>query len=587
MYYKQFKFTRAISTALLLCGITYAQIPAGHEKGLASITGKEIKENVTFLASDSLKGRPAGSKENLIAAMYIAEKFQQYGLTPLFPKKKYAPKKKAELTTDDDNSENVTFNVEDESKYDPYLQKFNLKKFKLSENNSLSIINNNKVGNTEKKYKYKQDFLIQYKTSDDISLNAPIVFAGYGIDKGENGYNDFVDAKNKPIDIKDKIVVIVDGFPRERDTASAFSKSRNSLYRSARRKADIAHENGAAAVFVISSPFKTDVPLNYLYGSAFEKESYVLPETEKKGTPIIYLRSNVVKDLFRGTGKSLTELLEATDKTLKPCAFEIPDKKVSLAINFDSEILNTQNVVAFLEGTDPKLKDEILVVGAHYDHIGLGYYGAGDSKNKGKIHNGADDNASGVSGLIEIAEAFSKNPPKRSVLFIAFTAEENGLHGSRFYVNEQPLKPLNKTIAMINMDMIGRNETSMLSVGGAFYSQDFIKMVEEANKPVGFELFYNMGLLSMASDQAHFLRKNIPALFFFSGMHDDYHMPTDKVEKLNIEKVEKASKLGYLTGWIVTNSSTKPTYHNASMEERAQIVRESMERQKKHKQQAN
>jgi Zn-dependent M28 family amino/carboxypeptidase len=204
-------------------------------------------------------------------------------------------------------------------------------------------------------------------------------------------------------------------------------------------------------------------------------------------------------------------------------------------------------------------------------------------EDKGKIHNGADDNASGTCGVIELAEAFSKSRPKRSIMFIAFTAEENGLIGSKYYVYEQPLKPLDKTIAMLNLDMISRNNEKLLWIGGAFYSDDLRMLAEKANKEVGFELFYNVGLLTNASDQAAFLRRKIPALFFFAGDHEDYHTPEDDIEKVNLNKIQKVCKLVYLTAEEISNREEKPVYESLTMEERSDLVKDSISRQKLYK----
>ena len=275
--------------------------------------------------------------------------------------------------------------------------------------------------------------------------------------------------------------------------------------------------------------------------------------------------------------------LRNINAALKPSAFEIKGKKISFSIRYINEIIKTQNVIGFIEGSDPVLKNEVVVMGAHYDHVGLGIYGAMHKTDKGKIHNGADDNASGTCGLIELAEAFAKSPPKRSVLMIAFSGEELGILGSKYYVYYNPILPLEKTIAMINLDMIGRNEKNELSIGGAFYSKDMKTIVEEANKEIGFELFYNTGLLQYASDQAFFLRSKIPVAFLFSGLHDDYHTPADKMEKLDVDKIEKVTKLAFLSGSLIGNSDKKPAYYELGMQERIDLVKESFDRQKNHK----
>ncbi|MCU7496264.1 MAG: M28 family peptidase [Ignavibacteria bacterium] len=566
----------------LMYSISMAQIPGGYEKGLSTISKKEIYESISVLAADSMKGRPAGSRENLTAARYIAERFRQYGLKPLFK----STRKNINKNADNEDVSDLSAS-DDPSQDDLYLQKFVIKKFKLSDNNSLSISSNFANGSSKLSYKYLTDFLVQFPVPENLNTSAPIVFAGYGIDKGEKGYSDYLDKDGKSLDVRNKIVVVVDGFPQERDTLSLFSKSKNALYRNILRKADLAQEKGALAVIVIGSPFKNEPPMNIRCEKMlhnFQRETFCIPGLEKREIPIIYVSQKILNDLFEGSGKKAVEILENIDKSLKPESFEIKDKTLSLEIGFDEDMLKTQNVIGVIEGTDPVLKNEFVVIGAHYDHIGLGYYGTSDKNSIGKIHNGADDNASGVSGLLEIAEAFSKCPAKRSILFISFSGEENGMLGSKYYVNSQPLKPLDKTVAMLNLDMIGRNERNELWLGGAFYSTDIIKVAERANKEVSMNLLYNTGLYTLGSDQASFLRKGIPSLYFFSGIHEDYHMPTDDIEKIDVQKVENVSKLAYLTAWISGNEAVKAAFREVSMKERAEIVRESRIRQEKLKQ---
>ena len=170
--------------------------------------------------------------------------------------------------------------------------------------------------------------------------------------------------------------------------------------------------------------------------------------------------------------------------------------------------------------------------------------------------------------MIELAEAFSHCKPKRSVIFIAFSGEENGILGSRYYAYQNPYKNIDNTIAMVNLDMIGRNEAELVWVGGIFYSEDLKKVVQEANAGLNFELLYNVGLLTFASDQGPFIRKKVPSLFFFSGLHDDYHTPSDDVDKINFDKAERITKLAYLSSWILANQEDKPKYREATMDEK-------------------
>ncbi len=580
--------TITIFLMTLLYGISFSQVPDGYEKGLSTISKEQLLNNLTFLSSDSLCGRSTGEEGNFIAAMFIAKKFKDYGLQPMFTsgqKNKKKEEKKKYVTEENDETE-FLINSKNQSEYDEYFQKFVMKKSRLCTNNKLSVNNSYDDISLTKNFTYLNDFLIQFEVPKNINLNVPVVFAGYGIAQGVNGYNDYLDQNGKEIDVKNKIVLIFDGYPLIRDTASSFSKARKAYFTNPLRKAEVAAERGAVAIIVVNSLYTNDPPVSIKYSTLFDsftRNIYSLPGLTNAKIPILYATKDVLDEIFKDSGKNYNDIFKRIEDSLKTCAFEFKNKKISVEINFESELLRTQNVIGYLPGTDPKLKDECIVIGAHFDHVGKGEYGSLSPENKGKIHNGADDNGSGTVGLIELAEAYSKNPPKRSILFIGFTAEELGLYGSRYYVYLQPVIPLNKTIAMLNLDMIGRNPTEYVYIGGAFYSSDLMKIVERANELVGFELFYNIGLLNKASDQAAFLRKEIPAAFFFAGDHEDYHTPSDDIEKINFDKLGKTTKLAYLTGWILGNENTKPTFNELSIDQRAVIVKESGERAKKYK----
>lgn len=543
------------------------------EDGYYSIKRDELFQSLKFLASDSLKGRASGTIENEIAARFIAEKFREYGLIP--------------LGNNQDGISQIRSRIKNKEQFvsDDYFQKFNIVKSKISQNNFLTLHFDYSQGRKSISFKYRDDFIVQAKLLfDKLSIKAPIVFAGYGIDRGEKNYSDYLDEFGRRIDVKNKIVLIVDGFPREDNPASEYSKSKNAIYRNPLRKMEIAQNLGALAVIVVSSPLRNELPFTIKYQSravAYEKPNFSLPVYTSEAIPIIFVSENVAHQIFSETGKSLKEILKKIDTTLQGQAFEFPQLTAEIDLSFEKEIITTQNVVGLIEGTDEKLKNDFIIIGAHYDHVGLGYYGAMKTSDTGKVHNGADDNASGTSALIELAEAFSLNKPKRSLIFIAFSGEENGLLGSRFYVNHQPLKSLEKTVAMFNFDMVGRNEPELLWIGGAFYSEDLMKLIEKANDSTKFELLYNTGLLNFSSDQAPFLKRNIPSAFFFSGLHDDYHTPEDDFEKINYDKLERVTKLGFLAISNLANSDFKPKFRELSIDERKELVEESLKRLRK------
>lgn len=568
------KFTHIALIFLCVISLKLVSQPKSDSRnGFSSINKDEMFINLKFLASDSLKGRETGTKENEVAARFIAEKFKEYGLIPLGNQSNKSLMNK--------NQDKYKISIED------YFQKFNIIKSKLSNKNVLRLHLEGQKSRKSFSFNYKDDFIVQAKSLfNNVNIKAPVVFAGYGIDGGEKKYSDYLTEDGKKIDVKNKVVLIVDGYPQENNSESEFSRSRNASYRNPLRKMEIAQKLGALAIVIVSSPLKNDSPFNIKFQTrsiAFEKSNFFLPIQTSEAIPIIYLSENVAHLIFKSTGKSLKEILQKIENKLAGQAFEFQDLSIEIEINFEEELITTQNVVGLIEGSDERHKDEFIIVGAHYDHVGFGYYGAMKHSEEGKIHNGADDNASGTSALIELAEAFSISKPARSLIFIAFSAEENGLLGSKFYVFHQPLHSLEKTIAMFNFDMIGRNEKNLLWIGGAFYSDNLKKFIELANKETKFDLLYNIGLLNFASDQAPFLRKNIPSAFFFTGLHDDYHTPEDDYDKIDYDKLERVTKLGFLSINKLANIDDRPIYRELTIEERKILVEQSLQILKKYR----
>ncbi len=561
--------------------LTYSQIADGYQDGLKSIDKHDIQKNITYLASDDMKGRAVGTDENLAAARYVAEKFYEFGLTPYDdltnPLKLWNPKKK-EIKK---SGENLSPDF-----YDNFFQRFYLKESKLNQAvSNLSVFKKNDNGYKAYHYNCTQDFIIDYGANKNIDVNGHLVFLGYGIDKQENGYNDYLAEDGKELDVKNKIVILIDGYPQQDDSSSYFNKSKNKGIKSIKQKADTAYENGALAVLVAQSPIKKQPQFGIKIESlsnAFSRSDFSLPEVRsKESIPIIYISYEVLADIFAGSGYNCSDVVNSIEKNVRSNSFEFQNVSVNIEAVFDSKIVNTQNIIGFREGTDPVLKNEYVIIGAHYDHVGVGNFGAMNLKDKGKIHNGADDNASGTAGLIELAESFSKVTTKRSLIFIGFSAEETGIHGSKHYAYQNPLKPIESSVGMVNLDMIGRNDTSIVWVGGIFYSSDMKTLVEEANTKIGFELLYNVGLLTFGSDQGPFIKKEIPSVFFFSGLHDDYHTPNDDIDRIDFYKTEKVSKLAYLSAWMLANNSTVPKYRALSNVEKVVLVQDSIARQKK------
>jgi hypothetical protein len=451
-------------------------------------SAKEFQDAVKYLASDKLKGRGDGSKELDVAAHYIARHFKKFGLKP--------------------GGDNGTY-------FQHFLMTVGAK---LGGNNSLIY----ERGATRKVLAAQKDFL-PFSFSADISLAAPLVFAGYGITAPDLHYDDY-----QGLDAKGKIVIVLRHEPQENDEKSAFAGTQLTTHAAIVNKAISAKNHGAVGMILVNDlgnhPEEADDLIRF--GSLAGPVEMKLAALQVKAAE--------VDEWLKPSGHTLEELRQAIDKDLSNHSFAL-DPSTRLALTVDVKRIHRQvaNVIGVLPGRDEKLGRQAIVVGAHYDHLGLGDNHSLAPRLIGQIHHGADDNASGTSGLMELAEGLARQRSnlKHSIIFIAFAAEETGLLGSSYYT-EHPLIPLDQTLAMLNMDMIGRISKNRVYVGGTGTSPGFKKLVEEANRPVGFEVKdFTSGY--GASDHMSFTMRGVPVLFFFSGLHSDYHKPSDTWEKID------------------------------------------------------
>jgi hypothetical protein len=274
----------------------------------------------------------------------------------------------------------------------------------------------------------------------------------------------------------------------------------------------------------------------------------------------MHVTRDAVAALFETAGKDLAEVQRAIDQARKPQSFEIPGSKIRVVSDVRPIRKTIRNVLAALPGSDSSLKDEWVIIGGHYDHLGLGDRNSMSQADVGKIHHGADDNASGTAGVLELARMASQNPQafKRSLLFMTFAGEENGLFGSSHFVNN-PTMPLSAITAMINMDMIGRLSGRRLAVMGVGTAPEFRAWIDEANKPLGLEIALSSGGHE-GSDHLSFDGKRIPTLFFFSGLHSDYHRPTDTVEKIDAKGAVQVLSLVAGAAERMANAPVKIAY---------------------------
>jgi hypothetical protein len=252
-----------------------------------------------------------------------------------------------------------------------------------------------------------------------------------------------------------------------------------------------------------------------------------------------------VERWLESRGVSLGSLKARIDATEKPASTPIARGTATLQVNLRENRQRTENIVAVFPGADPSLKEDSIVIGAHYDHLGLGHFGALDRESEGKVHPGADDNASGTAVLLDLARRFARLPaqPARTLIFVAFSGEELGLYGSRYYVEHA--ESIGSTKAMINLDMVGRLRDDRVTVFGTRSSTDFSKEVLAGAKPLGLKIGESDDV--GRSDHMSFYSKKIPVLHFFTGIHNDYHRSTDTWDKLNVDGMARVSNLVMLT----------------------------------------
>jgi aminopeptidase YwaD len=507
-----------------------AESPA--REAIGAFSDERYISDVAFLSSDELQGRASGSPELERAAEYIAEEFRKAGLTPA-----------------GDNGS--------------YFQSF-----EVTTGAEVGAGNFFELGGTSLVI---DDDFVPILFSDTADTTAPLVFAGYGISAPEFEYDDY-----EGIDVTDKIVVVLRHEPQEQDSESKFAGTEFTRHASFVNKAINARLHGAVGIIFITDPLHEDEEV----GPATRRI-----ENGDMRISAIHAKRETLLELFEDTGQDLSAIHDAIDQDLVPRSFEFAEQiEARIATDIIRTRTNVRNVVGALEGTDPNLRDEWVVIGAHYDHLGLGDQSSLAPSQIGEVHNGADDNASGTAGVMELARLAANDEHEwaRSVLFMTFAAEEIGLLGSSYFA-DNPTIPLENISAMINMDMIGRITNNRLFVGGVGTSPGFEDMLEAANAASSLaadqvsELELDLSdansaqgsaLLDLdfsesgygASDHTPFNTKDIPVLFFFSGLHTDYHKPSDTVEKINAEGALNVLSVVYGVAESIANAPEKLAY---------------------------
>ena len=397
-------------------------------------------------------------------------------------------------------------------------------------------------GSEKRELNLNQDF-VPFSFSSSETIAAPVVFAGFGATAEEFGYDDYAG-----LDVKDKIVLAL----RYEPALFAEKSGNQGMTRHAQliTKAINARNHGAKALILVNGKLGDgEEDLLTRFGS--------VSGPENTGIVLVQLKNEIADRWLKSSGKDLAEVQGQINHLGKPQSFALADTlHVSLDVDIETTRATVNNVLAFLPGKS----DEYVIIGAHYDHLGRGNYDSLAPSQIGQIHPGADDNASGTAGVLELARIFAplKGQLPRGILFASFAGEELGLLGSAHWV-QAPTLPIDKAVAMLNMDMIGRIKDDKVYIGGVGTGSTLKSDVEQADANSGFKIEYSPGGYS-ASDHTSFVSKHIPVLFFFSGLHSDYHKPSDTWEKINAPSAAKLVDVVGKTALELATAQDRPTF---------------------------
>jgi hypothetical protein len=462
------------------------------------VDADRLLDHIRFLASDDMKGRASGSPELERAADYIAQQFKDIGLAP---------------------------GGDDGSWFEPFELTAGVN---VGNGNSLVISDRARsvrltLGSTY----YPLSTVPNESTAvpSEKEEKLPVVFAGYGLAAPEQRYDDY-----DGVDISGKAVLIFTHEPQENNPTSPLNGNRPMQQTTLYRKAAVAHDLGARLLIIVQDP--THSADQGLY-HAFEE----VPDLDEAGMPVLRVRRNEMQPLLDAWG--LDALAVQIDRDLRPRSHLIKDAAVDYTEFLARNRKTVRNVVGVLRGSDPSRAGEAIVIGAHYDHVGLGGRLSMTPERAGEIHNGADDNASGTAAVIEIARAAAADRERfpRTLIFVAFAGEERGLLGSTHYVASPPVT-MGSTVAMLNLDMVGRSRGTV-DVSGLDDRRLEDDLMAAAKATGGLEIKQE-GPGAGRSDDSSFLAARVPAVNFFTGFHADYHRPTDdwqKIEKAGTARV--------------------------------------------------
>ncbi len=532
--------------ALVLAAVCSAAALAQSSRApqIASITAAEMRADLFFLASDAMQGRLTDTRENAIAADWVASRFERLGLQPGGSARAFDHR---------------------------YL----LMKASLGQGNAMAMT---ATPGARLDLRLGEDFY-PHRFSASATAEGPLAFAGFGILSPERGHDDYRDA------VRGRIVLVLDREPGVNDPASPFDGVVTSEVAQPLRKALAAQQQGAIGVIFVEDVHNLGAVSNFQAQAAgywpatpLRVERYTLKAwSDKIRIPVMQVSAAVGERLVATSGRSLVDLARSAETRGGVTAVPFSGT-VTIKAAVDHHTVPDRSIVAMIEGSDATLKNEHVLISAHFDHEGA---------DGPRIVNGADDDGSGTVALIDIAEAFvlaaqSGQRPRRSVVFAAWNSEERGLLGAWAYT-EDPTVPLDRIVAVLNMDMIGRDEEVPVGGGARFrglelqtaqsnanatnvigtaQSPELGTAIERANQAIGLDLRFrydnNASNLMRRSDHWPFIQRGVPGVWIHTGLHPDYHTVYDRPEKINYPKMERIARLVYQTAWDLANAAGRP-----------------------------
>lgn len=489
--------------------------PAGADDAIKGAV-ERLKADIAYLASDELKGRDVGSEGIATAGEFIVKRFDELGVK----------------TDSFDGSAYQEFTLPGPAEMG------------APEQNFLTVTGPD----------YSQNFVLG-ETVNPLSLGSSgkfegeVVFAGYGISAPDLGYDDY-----KDVDVEGKVVIVIRKEPQQQDNDSIFEGRRSSQYAYFSTKEIAAALKKAAALIIVNDGLTVESGGDGLIPVVGAGKAM----TEQQVPTVNCSRASIDEVLSKACGKTLADFEASIDKDLNPVSQVLEGFSARGETLVEQTKIPVRNVVGLLPGTGT-LAEEYVVVGAHYDHVGMGGQGS-LAPGTIEIHNGADDNASGTTTMMEVARrmAADKSENRRSIVFMAFTGEERGLLGSKHYCRF-PRWPLEDTVAMVNMDMVGRLTDNRLTVYGLGTAEGFKPMINRLNEQGQFSLDGRDAGFG-PSDHASFYQMDIPVFHFFTGLHNDYHRPSDDVEKVNYEGMARIATMVTAAVKEIAVSPDRPKY---------------------------